>query len=114
MTTREHALILVRKAKADLKTETDPDKRHRIAIWGEEMNDLALSLGNINIKEPADKKVCTRCCNEFTVDNFRKIVSSYTHKNGSITKYHNLSSQCKTCLAEIRKENDFRKIIRKK
>lgn len=65
MTAREHALIMVRKAKSDLKKETDPYRKKKIAIWGEEMQKLANELDYPVIIEPHDRaKVCGKCGSE--------------------------------------------------
>lgn len=46
MTNKERAKRIVDGVKRRLKTETDPDQRHGLAIVGEEFNILHMQLSN--------------------------------------------------------------------
>ena len=105
MTTREQALILVRKSKRDLKTETDPEKRYRIAVWGEEMSLLARQLNYRGIQEPEEQpkqKRCRVCKKNLPIDRFNKLTYYSAKKNINQVCIRNV---CKTC--------QFRKTKRK-
>lgn len=111
MTTREQALIMVRRAKDDLKKETDPDRRNKIAIWGEAMNELAMTLEKQHIVEP-DNPIncfCAGCSESLLTSEFPLIKNKYKDK-----KYVHRSKYCKKCLAERRRESEIRKLFVKK
>ena len=98
MITRQQAWDFVRKAKKDLNKETDPDKRHKIAIWGLEMQELALNLGDSN--EPEYKR-CKKCGLEKHKDEFTIVKGTRIHikKNGERREYFSVARRhnCNSC-----------------
>jgi hypothetical protein len=105
MTTREQALIMVRKAKSDLRKETDPDRKHKIAIWGEEMGTLSRQLNYQGITEPEappKQKRCTVCKKNLLITQFNKL-----------TYYSKKKNLAKVCIRNVCRVCQFRKTKKK-
>ncbi len=51
MKTTERCKQIVNQCKEKLKTETDPERRHKIAIVGEEFNYLMRALANTDFSK---------------------------------------------------------------
>lgn len=107
MTTQQQAWDLVRKAKKDLLAETDPEKRHRIAIWGQEMQELALGLD----KYDSDSfKRCRKCGKEKPIREFEIVKGRaiYKTKSGEIREYFSVSRRhrCRSCTRPLYYKKD--------